>query len=130
MITVKGTDPKMIANNLEPFEPTHPGEVLKEEIEYRGISQKVLAEQIGIPYKNLNDILNCRRPITANTALLIEAALGIPAHILIGMQMDYNMHIAKSDKSFIERLSKIRKIALNSHNKKRNPKKSGFQNII
>ena len=48
MITVKGTDPKMIANNLEPFEPTHPGEVLKEEIEYRGISQKVLAEQIEI----------------------------------------------------------------------------------
>ena len=44
-------------------------------------------------------------------ALLIEAALGIPAHILIGMQMDYNMQIAKSDKSFIERLSKIRKIA-------------------
>lgn len=111
MITVKGTDPKMIANNLEPFEPTHPGEVIKEEIEYRGISQKVLSEQTGIPYKNLNDILNCRRPITANTALLIEAALGVPAHILIGMQMDYNIQIAKSDKSFIERLSKIRKIA-------------------
>ena len=111
MITVKGIDPKMIANNLEPFEPTHPGDVIKEEIEYRAISQKLLAEQIGIPYKNMNDILNCRRPITANTALLFEAALGIPAHILIGMQMDYNLQIAKSDKTFTERLSKIRKIA-------------------
>lgn len=111
MITVKGIDQKMIANNLEPFEPTHPGDVIKEEIEYRGISQKLLAEQIGIPYKNMNDILNCRRPVTANTALLFEAALGIPAHILIGMQMDYNLQIAKSDKTFTERLSKIRKIA-------------------
>lgn len=111
MITVKGIDPKMIANNLEPFEPTHPGEVLKEEIEYRGISQKLLAERIGIPYKNMNDILNCRRPVTSNTALLFEAALGIPAYILIGLQMDYNMQIAKQDKSFVERLSNIRKIA-------------------
>lgn len=111
MITVKGIDPKMIANNLEPFEPTHPGELLKDELEYRGISQKKFAEQTGIPYKNLNDILNCRRPITANTALVIEAALGISANIFTSMQMDYNMQIAKSDKSFIERLSNIRKIA-------------------
>ena len=36
MITVKGINPKMIANNVEPFEPTHPGELLKEEIEYLG----------------------------------------------------------------------------------------------
>ena len=39
MIEIKGIDPKMIANNLEPFEPTHPGELLKDEIEYRGVSQ-------------------------------------------------------------------------------------------
>ncbi len=111
MIEVKGVSPKMIANNLEPFEPTHPGELLKEEIEYRGISQKKFAEQIGVPYKNLNDMLNCRRPITASTALLVEAALGIPAHILTGLQMDYNIQTAKSDKSFLERLANIRKVA-------------------
>ena len=67
MVTIKGIDPKMIANNLEPSEPTHPGELLKEEIEYRGISQKKLAQEIGISYKVLNDILNCRRPVTTNT---------------------------------------------------------------
>ncbi len=111
MIEVKGIDSKMIANNLEPYEPTHPGEVLKEEIEYRGISQKKLAEQTGIPYKNLNDLLNCRRSITASTALLFEAALGIPAHILADMQTNYNLQIAKKDKSFVERLANIRQIA-------------------
>lgn len=111
MITVNGIDPKMIANNLEPFEPTHPGELLKDELEYRGISQKKFAEQIGIPYKNLNDMLNCRRPITANTALLIEAALGISARIFTSMQMDYNIQIAKQDSSFLERLANIRKVA-------------------
>ncbi len=45
MIEIKGIDPKMIANNLEPFEPTHPGELLKDEIEYRGVSQKQLAAE-------------------------------------------------------------------------------------
>lgn len=101
----------MIANNLEPAEATHPGELLKEEIEYRGISQKMLAKEIGISYKVLNDILNGRRPITTNTALLVEAALGIPAHILTGLQMDYNIQTARKDKPFMERLASIRKMA-------------------
>ena len=37
MITLKGVDPTMIANNLTPSEPVHPGEILKDEIAYRGI---------------------------------------------------------------------------------------------
>lgn len=97
-------------NKLEPSRPIHPGEVLKEELDYRGISQKKFAERIGIPYKNLNNILNCRKPISEDIALLIEAALGIPAHIFVGMQMDYNIQIIKQDSSFLERLAKIRKM--------------------
>ena len=104
-------DIKTTTNKLEPSKPVHPGEVLKEELDYRGISQKKFAEQIGISYKNINDILNCRKPISADIALLIEAALGIPAHIFTGMQMDYNIQIIKQDSSFLERLAKIRKMA-------------------
>lgn len=40
----------MEANKLEPFLPTHPGEIIKDEIEYRGISQRALAMQIGVSY--------------------------------------------------------------------------------
>lgn len=43
MINIEGVDPKMIANNLTPSDPTHPGEILKEELEYRGISQRKFA---------------------------------------------------------------------------------------
>ena len=35
MIEIKGIDPKMTANNTVPFEPTHPGELLRDEIECR-----------------------------------------------------------------------------------------------
>ena len=36
----------------------HPGELLKEEIEYRNLPQTKLAEETGISYKILNDIFN------------------------------------------------------------------------
>ena len=38
--------------------PTHPGELLKEEIEYRKLTQSALAKQMGVPYTALNDTLN------------------------------------------------------------------------
>lgn len=91
--------------------PIHPGELLKEEVEERNLPQTKLAEQIGIPYKMLNDILNCRRPLTTSTAMMFEAALSINAGLLMRMQMDYNMQQTANDKSFMERLAKIRKIA-------------------
>ena len=111
MIKIEGVDPKMIANNLTPSEPIHPGEILKDEIEYRGISQRKLAAQMGISPTLLNEILNGKRAVSAEYALLFEAALGIDAEPLIKLQVDYNIQVAKSDKSFLERLANIRKIA-------------------
>ena len=111
MITIQGIDPNMIAGNLEPAFPTHPGEILKEEIECRGISQRKLAEQMGIGYSVLNEILNARRPVTEKTAMMFEAALDVPADSLMRMQLKYNMRKAADDKSFMERLNQIRKYA-------------------
>ena len=105
MITIPGVTPNMIANNIEPCEPTHLGELLKEEIEYRGISQK------GVQYTMLKEILNCKRAINVQFAMLVEAALGIDAELWIKMQTRYNMLTAKRDKSFSNRLASIRKVA-------------------
>ncbi len=111
MIDIKEIDSKMIANNLEPAYPTHPGEILKEEIEYRGISQRKLAERMGISYSVLNEILNGRRPVTEKTAMMFEAALGVDAEPLMRLQMRYNVRVARKDKLFMQRLDKIRKLA-------------------
>lgn len=89
--------------------PTHPGEVLKDEIEYRGISQTTLAKQMEMSYKVLNDILNERRPLTTSTAMMFEAALNVPADSLMRLQLKYNMQVASSDKSLLDRLEQIRK---------------------
>ena len=93
------------------YTPTRPGEVLKDEIEYRKISQRRLAEQMGISYKVLNDLLNGRRPLTTTTAMMLEAALDIPADSLMRLQLKYNMQQANNDRSFMERLNQIRKYA-------------------
>lgn len=111
MITIKGVDPKMIANNIEPSMPIHPGEMIKEEIECRGISQKELSRRTGISYTALNEVLNCKRPVSTEYALLLEAALGIEAGIWISTQADYDMITAKRNETFAQRLANIRKIA-------------------
>ena len=101
----------MIANNLTPFEPTHPGELIKDELEANGITQAKLAESIGIKPYLLNDSIKGKREVNTKMALLIEAALNIPADLLLNLQSDYSMQMAKSDASFMKRLSSIRNIA-------------------
>lgn len=110
-IEINGVNPKMIANNLMPSQPIHPGELIKDELEYRGISQKSLAAEIGVPASVLNAVLNGKRAITTEYALLLEAALGINADIWLKMQSEYNKQIAKSSPTFIARINRIRKVA-------------------
>ena len=111
MAQIGSTDNKMVANNLEPHYLTHPGEVIKEELEFRGISQRRLAAEIGVPVSQLNEVLNAKRPLNAEMALLIEQALGIDAEPLLSLQVKYNILSAKRNKSFFDRLKKIPRIA-------------------
>ena len=90
---------------------THPGEVLKDEIEERGISQRQLADSMGLPYSVVNEILNGRRPLTAKTALMFEAALDVPADSLMYMQTKYTMQTARKDSNLLDILKGIKKVA-------------------
>ena len=110
-MVVEGTEDRMIANNLEPYFLTHPGEVIKDELEARGISQRRLAQEISVPPSQLNEVLNAKRPLSAEMALLIGQALNIDPAPLLAMQADFNLLSAKRNNSIKERLTKIRKIA-------------------
>src|SRR5574344_1349529 len=102
MITLKGIDPKMIANNIESSNLIHPGEMIKDEIESRRITQKRLSDITGISPSVLNEVLNGKRSVTTEYALLLEAALGIDADIWIKLQAEYDKQKAKNDKSFMQ----------------------------
>ena len=82
---------------------------MKEELESRGISQKKFSELLSIPYTQLNEILNRKRSVTTDFALMVEAALGINPELLVNMQSRYNMAIAKQKKPLLARLLDIKK---------------------
>ena len=73
----------------------HPGELLAEEIEARGMSQRELATLMGRPPQLISEIVRGRRGISAETALQLEAALGTAAHIWVGLDADYRLALAQ-----------------------------------
>ena len=91
--------------------PTHPGEVVKDELEARNISQREFAQRVGISYSMLNEIVNARRSMSANDALMLEATLGIPADALMQIQTKYTMQTARRDGRITDWLKQISKVA-------------------
>ena len=111
MIHIPGVKDNMIANNLTPYIPTHPGEIIKDEIEARDITQRQLSEVTGIAYSVVNEVLNAKRPVTVEYALLIAKALDLDADTFIRMQAEYDLQTTKRNQSFMRRLTAVRKIA-------------------
>ena len=81
MAKINNISENRIANNMTSSELIHPGEMIKDEIMARGLTQKELAQQMGVSYTVFNEILNGKRPVTTEYALLLEAALGTSANI-------------------------------------------------
>ena len=85
----------MNKKSYTPFVATHPGEMLKDELKKRGISQKQLAEQTGIKPSVISETVNGKRSVSLNVAVALEKALGIPADIWMNMQTQYDLDTAK-----------------------------------
>jgi HTH-type transcriptional regulator/antitoxin HigA len=77
-----------------------PGEYLAEEIEARGLSQKELARRMGRPLNAINEIINGKKAITAETALQLEDVMPeIPARFWLNLETDYQLIKAIINKS-------------------------------
>ena len=79
-----------------------PGEYLAEEIGARGLSQKELAKRMGRPANAINEIINGKKAITADTALQLESVMPeIPARFWLNLETDYQLTKAliKRDRS-------------------------------
>ena len=111
MVHIEGIDDNMIANNMTSSLAIHSGEMIKDEIESRGISQRQLAKQMEVSYSVLNEVLNGKRPLSVEYAMMLEAILGIDAGIWLRLQLDYNIQTTKQNHTFLEKLSRLRRIA-------------------
>ena len=78
------------ANDIIPLHATHPGSVLKSELQARGIKQKDFARIIGMPTPNLSNLIKGKRNITEAIAVKLEEALGIPFQTWMNLQSRYH----------------------------------------
>lgn len=90
--------------------PTHPGEMLLEEfLDPMGLTQRELAEAIGVPYQRVNEIVNGRRGITPSTALRLAQFFGMSTEFWINGQMRWDLyHARKSEEAEIRRIKPYR----------------------
>jgi len=76
----------------ERLAPLHPGEVLLEEfLKPMGLSQNRLAIGLGISARRINEIVQKKRAVTANTALRLAKFFQMSAEFWLGLQMDYEL---------------------------------------
>ena len=72
--------------------PTPPGEILLQEfLVPRGISQVELASRMGVPVQRVNTIVNGKRGITAETALLLSEVLDTSPRLWLDLQADHDL---------------------------------------
>ena len=75
--------------------PTHPGDILREEVEARELKKADFARQLGILPGHLSEVFNGRRPIGARLALKLEETLGMEAELWLRLQNGYELAVLR-----------------------------------
>ncbi len=77
-------------------QPTvHPGEVLQEALDERGMSQVAFARRVDYSPKHVSQIINGKARVTAEAALRFERVLGISASFWMALQSDHELAQAR-----------------------------------
>jgi len=78
------------------IEPIHPGEILLEDfLKPLEISQYALAKAISVPARRINEIVQGKRGITADTALRLGRYFGVSPQSWMNLQSHYDLELAE-----------------------------------
>lgn len=76
--------------------PTHPGEILLEEfLKPMAMSQVELAKKMGVPIQRVNTLINGKRDVTAETAILLSRVLKTSSEFWMNLQVAYDLFEAQ-----------------------------------
>ena len=89
---------KAKSRGFEPNWATHPGEHIEEYLEVNGWSQAELARRAGMTPKLVSEIIYKKNPVTPETALKLEQAVGLRAEIWMGIQTRWDLFQARRRK--------------------------------
>ena len=82
------------ATDTDQIDPVHPGEVIMEDfIEGVGLTQNKLATAIGVPPRRINEIVQGKRGITADTAVRLAKYFGTSAELWMNLQSHYELRL-------------------------------------
>lgn len=87
---------------MVPHIATHPGELLKDELKERNMTQKELSRLINQPAPVLNDIIKGKRSINAEMAVLLETVLEIPSNYWLNLQNQYDIDSVNINEKVIQ----------------------------
>jgi antitoxin HigA-1 len=81
-----------------PFRPTHPGEILREDIlPALGMQVKELAQHLGVSRQTLSNLVNERRGVSVEMAQRLGQAFRNGARFWLALQMQYDLWDAEQD---------------------------------
>jgi HTH-type transcriptional regulator/antitoxin HigA len=80
---------------LTPAVSVHPGSVLADEIEARGLKKAVFARSVGLSPSQLSELLHQKRHVSALLSLRLEAVLEIEAEFWLRLQVSYDLAQAR-----------------------------------
>lgn len=76
--------------------PIHPGEILlKEFMQPMSLSQYRVAKEIHVPPRRINEIVQGKRSITADTALRLSRYFGMSERFWLNLQVRYDLEKEK-----------------------------------
>lgn len=88
--------------------PTHPGQMLlKEFLEPMGITQVELARHLKWPYARLNEIINGKRGVSADTALALGESFQTGPEFWLNLQRDWDIWHARQRRVTYSPLAKV-----------------------
>lgn len=92
---------------LVPAVAVHPGAIVQDELEAAGFTQRSLAAEIGVQPSLLNEVIKGKRNITADLAVMLEAALGVDAEYWLNLQKNYELDLARIKESKEKKAEKV-----------------------
>ena len=85
--------------NKDRLSPIHPGEILREEfLSPLGMSANELALALRVPATRINEIVNEKRGITADTALRLSRYFGTTPKFWTNMQASWELEVAEDQR--------------------------------
>ena len=90
-----------------PIEAFPPGDFIREEIEWRGWTQEVLADILGVSLRRVNEVIKGKRRVTPETAQALGEAFGTGAEFWMNLESSYRLWLAGEVDAAVARRSRL-----------------------